>query len=791
MEHQFELTANVSIIPHDLPLPGGYTLGSDEGRLKLQELMTMCTKLSKQVLDLEKEKDVQAVKILRLKKRVKRLERQRKSSTSQPRRRKYKSKSLVLLALYHHTVFHMAQHVLPAAQLVPQYKPIRRCNNYTVLQSIACSPECKIVGLILLDHCLSHALTATVDVPAVYLQQFWRTVSKVPDTEYTIKFMLDTQQFTYTVDMFRDILHLPVETPENPFVAPAYINTIETFMNRVSYQGVVDKWDFMNNVFQKKESIQYPRFIKLIIADLMKKFPNIPKRLEEHYHSIKDDVPLVSVYTTENVLVRGMLILDALLTAEIRETDDFIEYETVFMKVTVPMNQPQPVVSTQGTNRNTPRAPRTPTVFASPQETKKRKQTARESSSRRITIKGKKQSTPSIPPPGDDQERDEIAEATLLSLTLHKTALLAEARENIAKVQEKLDEEEIDKLVDGDDDDESSASAFADSVLNDDGDDTGSKLEPGSHKEHPEHVSDDDEQKNDKAIKKEKEVVEIVKETNVDDTSAKKHNEVVMEKEVVDMSGSQEIRKEQKQTPTPSRIRSPRNDLSSDKTIFEELVDTVTPTTATSSKTPSTITHQKKSFTAKTRRLPGKKIKEVIQHCDKIVFELTVTTMNEMTKKEMPHLVKLPVNKDREVSPVDISGMVSKEFATHGPKLIEELFRKHMQNKTLNLYPKTKSSTATTSSADLRQQLYLSMKTNPQDQAADPEIWDILKANYRIISSHDATMRITRGNDLLNVVVNNKFRLNTLGFSEWLEVHALASKIKSKSNDQLLKNLRA
>ncbi|GKC17842.1 hypothetical protein Tco_1014624 [Tanacetum coccineum] len=49
MEHQFELTANVSITSHDSPLLGGYTPESDEGRLKLQELMTMCTKLSKQV----------------------------------------------------------------------------------------------------------------------------------------------------------------------------------------------------------------------------------------------------------------------------------------------------------------------------------------------------------------------------------------------------------------------------------------------------------------------------------------------------------------------------------------------------------------------------------------------------------------------------------------------------------------------------------------------------------------------------------------------------------------------
>ncbi|GJS61095.1 retrovirus-related pol polyprotein from transposon TNT 1-94 [Tanacetum coccineum] len=297
----------------------------------------------------------------------------------------------------------------------------------------------KIVGIILLDHCLSHALTATDDVPAVYLQQFWRTVSKVPDTEDTIKFMLDTQQFTYIVDMFRDTLHLPVETPENPFVAPANIHTIEAFTNRVGYQGVVDKvsafftknlaqtwqimfkvfnrclttrtsghdqtkinilqlfhavlnrthvdyaallwWDFMNNVFQKKEDIQYPHFIKLIVADLMDKFPNIPKRLEEDYHFIKDDVPLVSVYTTGNVLVRGMLIPDAFLTTEIREMNDFKEYEMVFMKVDVPMNQPQPVVSTQGTHRITPSAHRSPAVSASPPETKKRKQIARESSS--------------------------------------------------------------------------------------------------------------------------------------------------------------------------------------------------------------------------------------------------------------------------------------------------------------------------------------------------------------------------------------------------------------------------
>ncbi|GJX07056.1 hypothetical protein Tco_0194988 [Tanacetum coccineum] len=166
----------------------------------------------------------------------------------------------------------MAQQIILAAQLVPKFQGIRRCNNYVVLQSIPCSPECKIVEQILLDHPLSYALTATANVPAV--------------------FKLDTQEIMYIVDMFCDTLKLPLETPDNLFVAPVNIEIIESFMQRVGYQGVVDKWDYVCCVQQKKNVIQYPHFTKLIIANLMKKYPSIPPRLEEDYHSIKDDILL-------------------------------------------------------------------------------------------------------------------------------------------------------------------------------------------------------------------------------------------------------------------------------------------------------------------------------------------------------------------------------------------------------------------------------------------------------------------------------------------------------------------
>nr|GEU31423.1 hypothetical protein [Tanacetum cinerariifolium] len=53
----------------------------EEDRLKLKELMKLCTKLSDRVFDLEKTKNAQAKEIANLKKKVKKLERNRRSRT--------------------------------------------------------------------------------------------------------------------------------------------------------------------------------------------------------------------------------------------------------------------------------------------------------------------------------------------------------------------------------------------------------------------------------------------------------------------------------------------------------------------------------------------------------------------------------------------------------------------------------------------------------------------------------------------------------------------------------------
>ncbi|GKC71395.1 hypothetical protein Tco_1117278 [Tanacetum coccineum] len=160
----------------------------------------------------------------------------------------------------------------------------------------------------MLNHPLSYTLTAIADVPSVYLQQLWKTVGKVPDTkgihnglmwhhsiEAVIWSMLYHVQGVQLVLDYSNIWHDQTKID--------ILKLFHAVVNRVyvDYAALL-WWDFLNYMFQTKDVIQYPHFTKLIITDLMKKFPSIPQRLEEDYHSIKDDILLVSVYSTGNVL---------------------------------------------------------------------------------------------------------------------------------------------------------------------------------------------------------------------------------------------------------------------------------------------------------------------------------------------------------------------------------------------------------------------------------------------------------------------------------------------------------
>nr|GEV23138.1 hypothetical protein [Tanacetum cinerariifolium] len=283
--------------------------------------------------------------------------------------------------------------------------------------------------------------------------------------------------------------------------------------------------DFIHCVQQKKEVIQYPRLTKLIIADIMSMFESIYKRLEEEYHAIKDDTPLVSVYTTRKVIVKGMLIPDNLITNVIRDTQEYKDYVEKYGGVDVPMIQSQSVEFTQGTHR-TPRATRTPNPTDVVQKKSKGTPAVGETSSpmKSLKIRVRQQKLVfTIPlPPSDDQERYDIHEATLLSLALHKTAKNAEEQENMATVKEKQLEDDVEKIIEED--------------------------RAKSHKESPKEIEDDKEEN---------------KDDKKDDDDNDDHDDHTLIK--TQRTGNSKTMTDKVQTPIPSPLRSPRTNLSSNK----------------------------------------------------------------------------------------------------------------------------------------------------------------------------------------------------------------------------------
>ncbi|GJV80086.1 hypothetical protein Tco_1515956, partial [Tanacetum coccineum] len=198
-------------------------------------------------------------------------------------------------------------------------------------------------------------------------------------------------------------------------------------------------------------------------------------------------------------------------------------------------------------------------------------------------------STTNIPPLSDDRERDEIHEATLLSLALHKITKIAEEQENVVVVKEKILEEDVEKIVEGGDE-ESYASEFTDSVFLDE-EDFGTRLEPKSHKENLKEINDDEEEEEEKDDKKKDD------NDDDDDDDDDDHDDHALIKNK--RTSSLENRTEKMQTATSSPPRSPKKALSSDKIIIQELTASVSPT-------PDTLTqdHSKPTFSTH-KILPG------------------------------------------------------------------------------------------------------------------------------------------------------------------------------------------
>ncbi|GKB35398.1 hypothetical protein Tco_0880340 [Tanacetum coccineum] len=126
-------------------------------------------------------------------------------------------------------------------QIVPrsQWLTIGKSNLLFNAQKIQKNPIFQISVDILKNTNFFQALTASANVPAIYLQQFWKTMSYNEKTG-VYSCQLDEQWFDLSADLLRKALAITPVNPTHPFELPPTGDTVLDFVNELGYPEPVE-----------------------------------------------------------------------------------------------------------------------------------------------------------------------------------------------------------------------------------------------------------------------------------------------------------------------------------------------------------------------------------------------------------------------------------------------------------------------------------------------------------------------------------------------------------------------
>ncbi|GKE17863.1 hypothetical protein Tco_1425440 [Tanacetum coccineum] len=335
-----------------------------------------------------------------------------------------------------------------------------------------------------------------------------------------------------------------------------------------------------------------------------------------------------------------------------------------------------------------------------------------------------------------------------LNLAEQKSRDELEVKQNVQKVEERLIAEEIEKLIEGAENVENVE--VNSSTLRQDDTQTiiGTMLEPKRDKESPKV-----------AIIVEVQLVNINKE---EEESAKDDYELKQREKGKHVD-------ESRSTPSPTTIRSLRTHstlVSSDTKKLQELTDTDPPP---SSSTPSSIS-SKSNITAtnrllslfkpkpecfkrykiffdelqgrygylfehlKTRFMQRKKFNVLAQHLQEIIEESLPTMVDDRSQADGAKMISDAIQQECKNLRSDITLQINNAISNHIPSQVDSSVGNYMSGHILHVHP---TQATPTSVYEQQQQLYLTMRDNPQLQQDDLPIW--LAFKYKFKRLHVAT----------------------------------------------------
>ncbi|GJT16259.1 monodehydroascorbate reductase [Tanacetum coccineum] len=261
-------------------------------------------------------------------------------------------------------------------QIVPrsQWLTIGKSNLLFNAQKIQKNPIFQISVDILKNTNFFQALTASANVPAIYLQQFWKTMSYNEKTG-VYSCQLDEQWFDLSADLLRKALAITPVNPTHPFELPPTGDTVLDFVNELGYPEPVE---FVSSIRTNYVHQPWRAILSLLNQCLTGKTSgsdkprhpvlqmlnnNIHRRPDSAVHHTGDDYVLGNlkfVPKGETVEVFGIAIPDPLITEAIQQSSYYPNISKLVAANT--KKTPRESASVQpATKRATPKKPTTTT----------------------------------------------------------------------------------------------------------------------------------------------------------------------------------------------------------------------------------------------------------------------------------------------------------------------------------------------------------------------------------------------------------------------------------------------
>nr|GEU62209.1 retrovirus-related Pol polyprotein from transposon TNT 1-94 [Tanacetum cinerariifolium] len=132
-----------------------------------------------------------------------------------------------------------------------------------------------------------HAFLVTVNVPEIYMQEFWTTATV---HHHAIRFKMDKKKHIVNLESFRDMLHICPRVPGQSFAEPPFEEKILAFIRFLGHSTAIRTLtDVEHKDHKKSNEMYYPWFTKVIIHHFMSNDSSIPRRNKVNWHYVRDD----------------------------------------------------------------------------------------------------------------------------------------------------------------------------------------------------------------------------------------------------------------------------------------------------------------------------------------------------------------------------------------------------------------------------------------------------------------------------------------------------------------------